>query len=151
MIINSKLVGNTINIGSTNISTTGTAIDIGIDGTPTVSIKNFEKKKHLKCLELLEKKFKNYKPKRIHKKNIMFNEYFRKSVYILFFKSKIVYIGLSDCPYGRIKQHKDKIFDQFRILHGKKERIPFWEKKLIKMFQPKYNKQYNNRRKENGK
>jgi predicted GIY-YIG superfamily endonuclease len=141
MIINSKLV---TNIGSTNISTTGTAIDIGIGYDHTVSMKNIKK-------ELLEKKFKNYKPKRIHKKNIMFNEYFRKSVYILFFKSKIVYIGLSDCPYGRIKQHKDKIFDQFRILHGKKERIPFWEKKLIKMFQPKYNKQYNNRRKENGK
>lgn len=144
MIINSKLLTNTINIGSTNISTTGTAIDIGIGCDHTFSIKNYKK-------QLLEKKFKNYKPKRIHKKNIMFNEYFRKSVYILFFKSKIVYIGLSDCPYGRIKQHKDKIFDQFRILHGKKERIPFWEKKLIKMFKPKYNKQYNKRRKENGK
>lgn len=61
------------------------------------------------------------------------------AVYLLMSGSVIVYVGQSKTPYSRIYQHRDKKFEYVRFLFCKKERLTYWEKILIKRYQPQYN------------
>jgi predicted GIY-YIG superfamily endonuclease len=59
-------------------------------------------------------------------------------VYFLFCDKEIVYIGESKNPNARIGCHvKDKVFDGYRILPTNRRK--YWEKVLIKRYEPKYN------------
>jgi hypothetical protein len=90
--------------------------------------------------DLLEQN-KPERAKRILNKNTMLGEYHRAGVYLLYYQSVVVYVGQSICPYQRIYQHiKDKLFDEFRVMHCAKNRRMYWEERLMKHFQPKYNK-----------
>lgn len=61
----------------------------------------------------------------------------RKGVYFLLDGMNIVYIGCtSDFP-RRVMAHYDKKFDKMRFIPC--DRNQFYEKRLIKIFKPKYN------------
>lgn len=70
-------------------------------------------------------------------------------VYALFNKSKLVYIGKSDCLLGRIGEHQKegvKEFDSFELfpIDGMTERgLLRIESELIKILNPKYNVMHN--------
>ncbi len=73
----------------------------------------------------------------------------RPGVYLLFWGEEIVYVGQSIHPYGRIHQHdkeKLKSFDSFRILHCREKHLNYWERKLIRRFDPKYNRTHTKRK-----
>ena len=65
-------------------------------------------------------------------------------VYLLFCDKEIVYIGESKNPNQRIGNHvKDKVFDGYRILPTNRRK--YWEKILIKRYEPKYNSNWLNK------
>ena len=70
----------------------------------------------------------------------------KPSVYLLYDKGALVYVGQSKTPSSRVLQHRrDKTFDSFKILRCRPERRMYWEDRLIYKFRPKYNKQIANR------
>ena len=64
------------------------------------------------------------------------------SVYVLFDKDEVVYVGQSKNPCSRIASHnKDKIFTAYLIMQCKPKRMLYWESVLIAGYgKPKYNK-----------
>ena len=65
-------------------------------------------------------------------------------VYLLFCDKEIVYIGESKNPNARIGSHvRDKVFDGYRILPTNRRK--YWEKILIKRYEPKYNSNWLNK------
>ena len=70
----------------------------------------------------------------------------KPSVYLLYDKGALVYVGQSKTPSSRVLQHRrDKTFDSFKILRCRPERRMYWEDRLIYKFRPKYNKQMSNK------
>ena len=74
---------------------------------------------------------------------------FLSGIYFLYNRDKLVYVGQSDCIIRRIGEHfADKEFDNFKYIS---EETFYWlyeypfrkyfERKLIKFFNPKYNKE----------
>ena len=63
------------------------------------------------------------------------------SIYFLFDKEMLVYVGQSKNPCSRIGSHnRDKTFTHYRIMACLKRRMNYWESLLILRFKPKYNK-----------
>ena len=71
------------------------------------------------------------------------------SIYFLFNKNKIVYIGETSVEKGkRIHQHKDKLFNSYSEINGNKISFinniffrKYYELRLINKFKPRYNKE----------
>ena len=93
--------------------------------------------------EFIEKKqetqFVSYEP---HKKKVAVETIIRPCVYLLYHVDRVVYVGQSINFYQRLTQHKDKAFTHYRVLHCRKDRMNYWEKKLIQHFYPVYNKSH---------
>ena len=69
----------------------------------------------------------------------------KPSVYLLYDKGALVYVGQSKTPEGRVLQHRgSKTFDSFKILRCRPDRRKYWEDVLMSKFRPKYNKSTNN-------
>lgn len=67
------------------------------------------------------------------------------SVYLLYDKGTLVYVGQSKTPESRVLQHRgSKTFDSFKILRCRPDRRKYWEDVLMSKFRPKYNKSTNN-------
>lgn len=122
---------------NSNICTTGNGITFGNYSSST-AVLNSDKgivgecpiEKHKQRVKLF-----NTFPDHKGKKNI---QVCFDSVYILFSKLKIVYIGESINPLARIGAHtKDKVFDSFRVLPTSRRK--YWEKVLIRKYKPLYN------------
>ena len=63
------------------------------------------------------------------------------SIYLLFNKETLVYIGQSKNPCSRIGSHnRDKTFTHYRIMTCLKRRMNYWESLLISRYKPRYNK-----------
>jgi hypothetical protein len=78
--------------------------------------------------------------KKFFPKNTLLSEFLTCGVYLLFNQGEIIYIGQSKNSYSRIVTHmQDKIFDSFRILNCKQERLLYWETCLISKYKPKLN------------
>lgn len=61
-------------------------------------------------------------------------------IYFLLDRKKIVYIGQSKNAHSRIGAHKDKQFDSVRIIICQKSKLNHYERRLVTLFNPKYNK-----------
>lgn len=69
----------------------------------------------------------------------------KPSVYLLYDKGTLVYVGQSMTPESRVLQHRgSKTFDSFKILRCRPDRRKYWEDVLMSKFKPKYNKSTNN-------
>ena len=69
----------------------------------------------------------------------------KPSVYLLYDKGTLVYVGQSKTPESRVLQHRaSKTFDSFKILRCRPDRRKYWEDVLMSKFRPKYNKSTNN-------
>jgi hypothetical protein len=82
------------------------------------------------------------------KRNIDYSDLFLAGVYFLINKGKVVYVGESGKIINRIENHRDKVFDDLKVISTK---TFYWlddywfrryyERKCIYFFQPKYNKE----------
>lgn len=85
----------------------------------------------------------------VSKKRQYVDQAMRPAVYVLFQGEEVVYVGQSSNVFSRLGTHyKDGIkeFDSFRILYCKKKRMSYWERKLIKAYEPRYNVSQNRRK-----
>ncbi len=67
-------------------------------------------------------------------------------VYFLRQGSKVVYIGQTTNLNSRLKRHGDKVYDNVRHIECDRSKLSFYEKRLIRYFRPKLNKQLMNKR-----
>lgn len=63
-------------------------------------------------------------------------------IYFLFDDTKIVYIGQTRNLKWRIPNHFDKAWTHIRWIPCERAKMFYWEKRLIRYFKPKYNKQF---------
>ena len=85
----------------------------------------------------------------VSKKRQYVDQAMRPAIYVLFQGQEVVYVGQSINVYSRLGTHYQegtKEFDSFRILYCKKKRMSFWERKLIKAYEPRYNVSQNRRK-----
>ena len=80
------------------------------------------------------------------KRKIDYSDLFFSGVYFLINKGKVVYIGESEKIINRIENHRDKVFDDMRVISTKTfywlDDIWFrlyFERRCIYFFQPEYN------------
>ena len=80
------------------------------------------------------------------KRNIDYSDLFFAGVYFLINKGKVVYVGESEKIINRIENHRDKVFDDIRVISTKTfywlDDIWFrlyFERRCIYFFQPEYN------------
>lgn len=59
-------------------------------------------------------------------------------VYFLMYKKEVVYIGATHDFPRRIIYHYDKVYDSIRFIEC--DNRTYYEKRLINLFRPKYNK-----------
>ena len=72
----------------------------------------------------------------------------RPSIYILYREHRVIYVGQSVNAYQRMSQHlRDKEFTHIRIMTCRKDRMNYWEQKLIDALSPLLNVTHNKRRK----
>jgi excinuclease UvrABC nuclease subunit len=78
--------------------------------------------------------------------NIDYSDLFFSGVYFLINKGKVVYVGESEKIINRIENHRDKVFDDIRVISTKTfywlDDIWFrlyFERRCIYFFQPEYN------------
>lgn len=64
----------------------------------------------------------------------------RTGIYFLLSRNRVVYIGATTCYPNRLKQHKDKKFNSYRFIPCAESQLADYEKRLINLFMPKYNK-----------
>jgi len=72
-------------------------------------------------------------------KYILKNDYRISGIYFLIHKNKIVYIGRTTHLFSRVTQHQIK-WDSVRIIQCSYKECSKYEKRWIKKFMPKYNK-----------
>ena len=85
----------------------------------------------------------------VSKKRQYVDQAMRPAIYVLFQGEEVVYVGQSINVYSRLGTHYQegtKEFDSFRILYCKKKRMSYWERKLIKAYEPRYNVSQNRRK-----
>ena len=86
---------------------------------------------------------------RRHRKEVRATDIERPSIYLLidqmqFEGEQVVYVGQSIQPYARMSQHlRDKFFTHIRVMPCRRDRMSYWEKKLIQAFKPEYNRTHN--------
>lgn len=80
------------------------------------------------------------KPKRYFKKAYKFPYEYLDGVYFLISRKKIVYIGQTYNVVSRISHHTDKVFDSFRLITCDSAKRLEYERRWIKKFKPKYNR-----------
>ena len=109
-----------------------------------------EYKKHDTILEEnLDYIFPPSETTRRHRKEVRATDIERPSIYLLidqmqFEGEQVVYVGQSVRPYTRMSQHlKDKFFTHIRVMSCRRDRMNYWEKKLIQAFKPEYNRTHN--------
>jgi hypothetical protein len=80
------------------------------------------------------------------KRKIDYSDLFLAGVYFLINKGKVVYVGESEKIINRIENHRDKVFDDMRVISTKTfywlDDIWFrlyFERRCIYFFQPEYN------------
>jgi len=80
------------------------------------------------------------------KRKIDYSDLFLAGIYFLINKGKIVYVGESEKIINRIENHRDKVFDDIRVISTKTfywlDDIWFrlyFERRCIYFFQPEYN------------
>ena len=80
------------------------------------------------------------------KRKIDYSDLFFSGVYFLINKGKVVYVGESEKIINRIENHRDKVFDDMRVISTKTfywlDDIWFrlyFERRCIYFFQPEYN------------
>ena len=80
------------------------------------------------------------------KRKIDYSDLFLAGVYFLINKGKVVYVGESEKIINRIENHRDKVFDDIRVISTKTfywlDDIWFrlyFERRCIYFFQPEYN------------
>lgn len=61
-------------------------------------------------------------------------------IYFLCENDNVVYVGQTKCGLSRPYAHKDKKFDEIKILLCDENELDFLEDKYIKKYKPKYNK-----------
>ena len=83
---------------------------------------------------------------RRHRKEVRATDIERPSIYLLIDQMEleghqVVYVGQSVKPYARMSQHlRDKFFTHIRVMPCRRDRMNYWEKKLIQAFKPEYNR-----------
>ena len=85
----------------------------------------------------------------VGKKRQYVDQVMRPAIYVLFQGEEVVYVGQSSNVYSRLATHnkdKAKAFESFRILYCKQKRMSYWERKLIKAYEPRYNVSQNRRK-----
>ena len=89
---------------------------------------------------------------RRHRKEVRATDIERPSIYLLIDQmelegQQVVYVGQSIKPYTRMSQHlRDKFFTHIRVMPCRRDRMNYWEKKLIQAFKPEYNRTHNPKR-----
>lgn len=61
-------------------------------------------------------------------------------IYFLLNRNRVVYIGATNRYPSRIKQHPDKVFTAHRFIGCSRDMLASYERRLIALFKPKYNK-----------
>jgi len=85
---------------------------------------------------------------RLHRKMVRVTDLARPSIYILYREQRVIYVGQSVNAYQRMSQHlRDKEFTHIRIMTCRKDRMNYWEQKLIDALSPLLNVTHNKRRK----
>ena len=117
---------------------------------PTIKEDFLEYKKHDTILEEnLDYIFPPSETTRRHRKEVRATDIERPSIYLLIDQmelegEQVVYVGQSVRPYTRMSQHlKDKFFTHIRVMPCRRDRMNYWEKKLIQAFKPAYNRTHN--------
>ena len=86
---------------------------------------------------------------RRHRKEVRATDIERPSIYLLIDQmelegQQVVYVWQSIKPYTRMSQHlRDKFFTHIRVMPCRRDRMNYWEKKLIQAFKPEYNRTHN--------
>ena len=139
---------NNVNLWNAS-SVGGTVTIIG----PTIKEDPPEYKKHDTILEEnLDYIFSPSETTRRHRKEVRVTDIERPSIYLLIDQmqlegEQVVYVGQSVRPYTRMSQHlKDKFFTHIRVMPCRRDRMNYWEKKLIQAFRPEYNRTHNYKR-----
>jgi predicted GIY-YIG superfamily endonuclease len=141
----------TLTIGTTGsgniaIGTTSSGIGIYNSSASCFLTSTHSQKRNYKADNLAQR----YPPSentRIHRKRVRVTDLARPSVYILYFYDEVVYVGQSVNAYQRMSQHlRDKDFTHIRVMSCRKERMNYWEQKLIDALAPELNITHNKRR-----
>ena len=85
----------------------------------------------------------------VSKKRQYVDQVMRPAIYVLYQGAEVVYVGQSSNVFSRLATHKKeakKDFDSFRILYCRHNRMTYWERRLIKKYEPKYNISQNRRK-----
>ena len=85
----------------------------------------------------------------VSKKRQYVDQVMRPAIYVLYQGAEVVYVGQSSNVFSRLATHKKeakKEFDSFRILYCRHNRMTYWERRLIKKYEPKYNISQNRRK-----
>jgi len=61
-------------------------------------------------------------------------------IYFLFLDKQLVYIGKTTNYPSRVMQHKDKHFNRMRFIECDTKNLDNYERRLIKLFKPLFNK-----------
>jgi hypothetical protein len=143
-------ITNAHNINLWNASAIGGTVTIH---GPAIEEDLSEYKKHDTILEEnLDYIFPPSETTRRHRKEVRATDIERPSIYLLIDQMEIegqqvVYVGQSVKPYARMSQHlKDKFFTHIRVMPCRRDRMNYWEKKLIQAFKPEYNRTHNPKR-----
>lgn len=64
-------------------------------------------------------------------------------IYFLLKDNEVVYVGQTKQGIARPFSHKDKVFDEIKILYCEKEQLDVWENRFIQKYKPIYNKKSN--------
>lgn len=141
------IITNDRNINLCNASAVGGTFTIT---APTIKEDFPEYKKHDTILEEnLDYIFPPSETTRRHRKEVRATDIERPSIYLLIDQmelegEQVVYVGQSVRPYTRMSQHlKDKFFTHIRVMPCRRDRMNYWEKKLIQAFKPAYNRTHN--------
>lgn len=63
-------------------------------------------------------------------------------IYVLFDCFELVYIGQTRNLNSRIPTHFNKTWTRIRWIPCERDKMFYWEKRLIRYFKPKYNRQF---------
>lgn len=64
-------------------------------------------------------------------------------VYFLLYEDEVVYVGKTNNGLARPLAHRDKIYDEIKIIYCKANELDLTEDKYIQKYKPIYNKQNN--------
>lgn len=70
-------------------------------------------------------------------------KYQESFIYFLINDGEVVYVGQTRNGLSRPLSHRDKAFNEIKILYCSPEELDFWEDKYIQKYNPLYNKKSN--------